>query len=272
MKYFKLFEQFLTESVTPEQRDKIFADATKWAEGLKLDYKKNDGFNGKGWFMVHTELGTWTLDLTGVTKKAGQNSNYQETYSEDRTNLKWYITYPGRSNSYNYKSNTKAGNLKTFKSLIERFEEVKKTLELAEKFLEIVGINDRKLKDSVSFSGENLKNLTVSYRICGDGDLDYTVDKYGTKDYVYQCRYKDNGRFERTTFDATKGELFYYTVLAGKPAIDKLEGYDTDKMLEILELLKDKPVEEVWKLIEKGDWKDLEHQFRGKLSGKKFGL
>jgi hypothetical protein len=275
MNLIRKFSEWVNESVTPEQKNKVFDEAEKWAKDLGLDVTSN--LEG-GWFMVRL-MGTWTLSLEASTKKSGQDSMHRQTYSRDYDNLKWYIEYPAVFSQYNSRGNKKPGNFKTFKTLIEKFQKIYENLLYVEKFLETLGV-DKKISGgrngTVRFEGNNLKELGLNYLI-GGGELAYRFDKYTTKDFIYDCRFvkaTTNGvnMFTRESFNPEKGEIFYYAALAAKRPIESAGKVDTDRIIEILEILKDRPREEVWKMIEKGDWKSLADRFRGKLSGTKFGL
>jgi len=267
----------MNESVTPEQKNKVFDEVEKWSKDSGFDVTSN--LEG-GWFMVRL-MGTWTLSLEASTKKSGQDSMHRQTYSRDYDNLKWYIEYPAVFSQYNSRGNKKPGNLKSFKALIEKFQKVYENFEYAEKFIEILGV-DKKISGgrngTVKFEGNDLKTLGVYYAIGGAwGDLHYKFDKYKTKDFIYECRFikdtkNDVRMFTTERFDPEKGEIFYYAALAAKYKMEMDGNEDTDMIVEILEILKDKPREEVWKMIEKGDWESIAYRFRGKLSGKKFGL
>lgn len=267
MNHISKFEEWrnVNESVTPEQKNKVFDEAEKWAKGLGLDVTSN--LEG-GWFMVHL-MGTWTLSLEASTAKKGQDSMYRQTYTRDYDNLKWYIEYPASFNQYNARGNKKPGNLKSFKALIEKFQKIYENLLYVEKFLETLGVERKIERQTTRFEGKNLKDLGVTWNISGDG-IDGSIgydEKLG-----YFSRYKmSSNAYGRHSFNPEKGEIFYFGALAAKNKIEE-SGNDFEMIDSILEILKDRPREEVWKMIEKGDWKSLADRFRGKLSGKKFGL
>ena len=273
--HIKKFTDWTTvnESVDTAQRDKIFKEAEKWADSIGLKYRHNNGMFGEGFFMVFTPFGTWHLKLEAAVKKSGQDSMYRETYSRDHSNLKWYIEYPKPFSQYNARANVKPGNLKTFKLQVEKFQKVYEKFTFLRNFLETLGVEE---EYKYRFHGNNLSDLGVSWSISTAGDIDFTVEDKKTGAFSYSARYKKDLTasygWERDNFDPEKGEIFYYGALAARPLIEKAGKVNFDRILPILEVLKDKPVEEVWKLLEKGDWKFLEDKFKGRVTGKKYGL
>jgi len=210
----KNYNQFINEHVTEETRDKIFNKAEEWAKSIGYDNVKADlSYDGGGYFMLNTPLGVWSLYLEASSKKSGQDSMYRQTYDKDRNNLKWYIKFPGRSNTYNHRSNTKAGSFNTFKKLFTEFQEVSKAFELARDFLNNFGVEIDVRKNS-NFSGKNLKELGVTFRITNDGDLAYTYDKYEGEIRKFSARFKINDKYEREYFNPNTGDILYYSLLA----------------------------------------------------------
>jgi hypothetical protein len=273
----------VNEGVTVEQRDKIFAEAEKWANSLdsKTDYitkvEISERTDGEGSFYVITRFGAWALELEASKRKAGEDSMYRPTYVSGE-NLKWYVKYPARYSQYSPRANYKSGNLKTFKLQVERFQKVYENFILIEKFLKTLGV-DREVdwwapNGTVYFTGKDLKDLGMTWKIAPDGEINYKPDSYFSAYYIDsdQSNHHNKNKWERSEFDVEKGEIFYFAALSAREVIEKAGKIDSETAISILEVLKDKPREEVWKLVEKGDWKSLADRFRGQLSGKKYGL
>ena len=219
-------------------------------------------FIGSTYIWVSDLFGLWRLELEKSVKKGRQDSMYRQTYdrSEDK---KWYITYPGEWNQYDSRGKTKPGNFKTFKAIIEEFIEVKKVFDKISFFLEnvlgIKGIDTQhsrsKEKFTVSFNG-NLKDLTC---------------------YFLNIRYSREDKWGKN--DPTKVQILHVLLSAGvgnnfsQPNFEKpLEevGKNLKEVLEVLEILKDKPLDDFIK--ENLSWDDIKKKYSGKLTGTKYGL
>lgn len=256
----------LNESVTPEQTEKVFAEAEKWSRetGIKIDTDKSGITQpfGSTYIWVSDLFGLWRLELEKSVKKGRQDSMYRQTYdrSEDK---KWYITYPGEWNQYDSRGKTKPGNFKTFKAIVEEFIEVKKVFDKISFFLEnvlgIKGIDTQhsrsKEKFIVNFNG-NLKDLRC---------------------YFLNIRYSREDKWEKN--DPTKVQILHALLSAGvgnnfsQPNFEKpLEevGKNLKEVLEVLEILKDKPLDDFIK--ENLSWEDIKKKYSGKLAGTKYGL
>jgi hypothetical protein len=125
-------------------------------------------------------------------------------------------------------------------------------------------------KVSVIYSGKNQKELYADLSL-----LDGNFYSPNDKNPFYRARVRAGElsagqiRYTSTEFDPSKGEVYYYAFLGAKP---KLDLKNTDLIEEILEILKDKPVEKVWEVIKSGDWEKIGNDLRGLRTGKKFGL
>jgi len=252
-----LFEQFINninEAVTAEQRDKAISKVEEWAkkEGYKIN-KSSIYHDQTAYIIVHTPTGAWSLNLEAATKKSGQDSMYRQTYTRDSSNLKWYIQYPGRTNSYNYRSNTKPGSPKTFIEIIEAFKEPSRLIMMYSEFLELIDDEYKFSDNNIHYSGKNLKALGISF-------MKLTFNR--EKGYY----------FNNMIVDPEKGEFLLQALNSFESSHDKKEAKNGKIVREILEILKDKPLDNVWDEIKNGNWKELANKYRGTIQGKNFGI
>ena len=256
----------INEGVTPEQAEKVFAEAEKWKQSSGIEVEINaDGLkNGWGstYINVRDIFGYWKLDLEKSTKKGGQDSMYRETYQRG-DDKKWYISYPGHWSQYNSRGRTKPGNLKTFKTIIEEFIEVKKVFDKISFFFEnslgIQGIDtthyQSKEKYVVTLDGRDLKSLTAYL-----GNISYG-------------REKKWGEIDPTKVEILLAMLStkdYGGLKFQKPI--EATGKNFAEILEILEILKDTPLDKFLEETKSGDWKEIRKKYLGRISGIKYGL
>jgi hypothetical protein len=275
----KLFEDWRSDNEKDPAVEKIVAQLETWAKSLDLEY--NVSWYGKAVTCGVRMMGYWTLEYEKSKVKGGQDSMYRQTY-ETRDNYKWTIKFPGRTSQYNYRANTKPGNFKTFKALVEKFMKVREKFFMVREFLDLLDhekfgkFGDINFGENVSYSGKNLKDLYATLNIQNEGTL-YTSLNYPTEATAHLWRgrhltldddsMKNSSRnIESGDFDPESGALFYYALLASRSK-EKPE-YD-EELLAALEVVKDQPVEKVWKLIKSGE---LKTKYSGAVAGKKFKL
>lgn len=268
----KSFSNWLVEGVTPEQADKEVEKMQKWADtkGIEIKVHNSDYSESKQIFFT-TAFNFWELDLEASSKKGGQNSNYQQTYSKDRNNLKWYYTVPGQaSNSYNYRSNKKAGNFNTLKGFMEIGLELEKTFEICAQFLSTLGLefdakdNYKGTHKKLVWSIQSKTDYSVKLRLPSKNgiSLDFSANDGWS---VWFSPAQGNGK--RNKIDISNGSFFlelYNTLVECEN--------DLDKNAElVLNAISNKPFEEVWNIIKGGNWKEIVVPYRGH-NMKKFGV
>lgn len=256
----------INEGVTSEQAEKVFAEAEKWKQSSGIEVEINSEGLKNGWgstyIWVREIFGLWKLELEKSTKKGGQDSMYRETYQRG-DDKKWYISYPGRWSQYDSRGRTKPGNLKTFKTLVEEFIEVKKVFDKISFFFEnalgIKGIDtthhESREKLVVTVAGKDLKNLSA---YCGS--ISYNREKkWGEIDPIKveillaALSSKDGGGFKFK-----------------KPVEET--GKNFEEILEILEIIKDQPLDNFLEETKHGDWKVIRKKYAGRISGNRYGL
>jgi hypothetical protein len=149
----------------------------------------------------------------------------------------------------------------------------------AYELLKLLGVDEKTLEDyTAQYGGKNQKDLFISISLPKG-----TLYAPGKNTPNYEARFQNekewadyqkgtSGSFSEytvTEFDPTKGELYFYTFLGAKP---KLDQKNVELIEDILETLKDKPVEKVWETIKSGDWEKIANDTRGSRTGKKFGI
>ncbi len=259
------FNEWLNEGMDPtttiEKTTPIFEE---WAKKLGLAYESyipNYGSLGANYYIKFPLMGVWTLILEKSQRSTGrQDSMYRPQY-EKSENYKWYIKFPVRYSQYSPRNGYLAGNLKSFQALILKVMEVEEVFNKVKDFADLLGF-DKDMQPH--FSGKNQKELSMAMRV-GSGDIYAPTEKYPE----YRVRYESENRYENVSFDHTKGEFYYYGFLLLKP---KLELENLELIEEVLEVLKDKPVEKVWETIKSGDWDKIAKDTSGIRSGRKFGL
>lgn len=274
----KLFEDWRSDNEKDPAVEKIVDQLETWAKSLDLEC--NVSWYGKAVTCGVRMMGYWTLAYEKSKVKGGQDSMYRQTY-ETKDNYKWSITFPGRTSQYNFRANTKSGNFKTFKALVEKFMGVKEKFEMVGNFLDLLDhekfgkLRDINFGENISYSGKNLKDLYASLNIAYEGTL-YTRLNYPTEATANfwrgrhltldDAKMKTSSNIDSGDFDPETGALFYYALLASRSK-EKPE-YD-EELLAALDVVKDKPVDEVWKLIKSGE---LKTKYSGAVAGKKFKL
>jgi hypothetical protein len=257
----------LNENVTPEQALKVFDEAEKWGRetGIEVSMDKEhlDSPYANNYVYAKNIFGLWRLDLEKSTKKAGQNSNYQETY-ERGTGKKWYITYPGNFNSYNHRSRTFAGNFKTFKSLVEEFLEVKKVYDKVSVLFESMGlgkiVTDHHQSEQGTFviyiGGKNLKSL-------------YTAINGNTTQMMVLYSREEGWK----GINPEKTEIFHEALRYVKAYYRKVSEIENlDECMSILESLKEVPTDEFLRDLETSGWKGIKDKYKGRIAAKKYDL
>ena len=272
----KSFSNWLVEGVTPEQADKEIAKMQKWADEKSVEMEVCTYGQDKQIFFA-TAFNRWELSLEAAVKKSGQNSNYQQTYSKDRDNLKWYYTVPGQSsNSYNYRDNKKPGNFNTLKGFMETALELEKTFEICSQFLSTLGLefdakdNYKGTHKKLVWSIKSKTEYSIKLRLPSkEGSINLEYDSNpssrGSEWEVWFNPPKSTGK--RTQIDISNGS-FFLEIYNGLAICEN----DLNKDAEIaLNALANKPFDEVWNIIKGGNWKEIAHTYRGhKL--KKFGV
>jgi hypothetical protein len=209
----KSYLQFINEGVSPETRDKIFAKAVQFAKEMGYGDVEPTINSYMSYVFINTEIGTWGLELEQAAKKGSiSNYSFSQEYSRDENNLKWYIKFPGRSSRYDHRSNKKAGSFNTLKKLMIDFKNAEDAFIIVRDFLNAFGKEIDLNK--TNWGGKSLKALGVDLSLSFDGNLYYNYFK-SLDTRKFEARYKmEDGKFTRTFFDATTGELLYYALLA----------------------------------------------------------
>ena len=275
----KSFANWLVEGVTPEQADKEIAKMQKWADekGIEIKVHDSDYSESKQIFFT-TAFNFWELNLEASSKKGGQNSNYQQTYSKDRDNLKWYYTVPGQSsNSYNYRSNKKAGNFNTLKGFIEIALELEKTYEICAQFLSTLGLefdpkdNYKGIHKKLVWNIKSKTDYSTGLRLPSSNRTVKLEFNQSEKSYVnngWDVWFSPaQGNAKRNHIDISNGSLFleiYNALVECENNLDKDAGV-------VLNAIVDKPFETVWNTIKGGNWKELVIPYRGRKL-KKYGV
>jgi hypothetical protein len=260
----KRYKEWLLES-EGSLTEKVKADFEKWVTSLGLEHWVHESsFDEEVSFNLRM-MGVWSLSYEKSKTKGRQDSMYRQTYNTGST-YKWYISYPAPHSQYNYRSNVKSGNFKTFKALIEKFLKVNEKIQMMREFLSL--IDEEEFKDlKVSFSGKNLKDLEADIRITRDGNI-YTGDE------KWKGRYGEKGsggglQFQREEFDPETGALFCYSFLGTRTMLN--QDLDT-KILSIVDAVRDLPVGKAWEVLKSGDWEEIATHLRGSISGKRYGV
>lgn len=171
----KLFEDWRSDNENDPAVEKIATQLEAWAKSLDLEC--NISWYGKAVTCGVRMMGYWTLEYEKSKVKGRQDDMYRQTY-ETKDTYKWTITFPGRTSQYDYLANTKPGNVKTFKRLIEKFMKVGEKFKMVGKFLDLLNhekygkINDTNIYGgNVHYSGKNLKDLYAQLNIEYEGTL-----------------------------------------------------------------------------------------------------
>lgn len=263
----KKYNDWLNEGVDPDAAiEKTTPQFEAWAKSLNLEYETDiPGYvKGASYYVTIPIMGLWILKLEEGKRSTGrQDSMYRPQY-ESSGNYKWYMKYPSRYSQYSPRQGYLPGNLKSFKAVVEKYVEVGKVFGKAHELYDLLNVNAEQMKKvSVTYAGKNQKELYADLSLL-DGNFYSPNDK--TPFYKARFRTLETRSID---FDPLKGEVYYYAFLGAKP---KLELKNADLIEEILELLKDKPVEKVWEVIKSGDWEKIGNDLRGSRTGKKFGL
>ena len=279
----KLFEDWRSDNEKDPTVEKIVAQLETWAKSLDLEC--NVSWYGKAVTCGVRMMGYWTLQYDKSKTKGRQDDMYRQTY-ETKDTYKWTITFPGRTSQYDYRANTKPGNAKTFKSLIEKFMEVRTKFDMVGEFLDLIDHEKySKMRETniyggnVHYSGKNLKDLYANLNIEYEGTL-YTKVNYPTEATVNFWRGRhltlDDSKLTNTSnnidsgdFDPETGALFYYTLLASR---SKKEPEYDEGLLAALEVVKDQPIEKVWTQLKTGDWESFKKKYAGAVAGKEYGV
>ena len=279
MSYFQLFEEFT--STGNESLDKIYQAIIKWAptvgyveieDNRSSDRPENSWYFSKhydgGSFWFTTPYGMWHLDCESKKTKGGQNSNYQETYNSNSEKKAWYIHFPVRSSSYNHRSNVKAGNFNSFKKIFEIAVLTNKVYDKALEFLSLFGDKDHQEVNLKVYLEKwrkvdwDLKTLNTSLRF-KDGTM-----KYYNERKEWEClQYIPDSNVHRTAkalIDINTGELYAHTF--------RMSGIDDEAIQTILDMLADRPIDEVWALIKDNNWQDLQKKYVVDISMKNLGF
>ena len=216
----KLFEDWLNEEIQNDAVDKVIAQFESWAKSLNLNYGVDKYYNS---VVCHVKLmGYWTLEYEKSKTKGKQDSMYRQTYNTGDTH-KWYIKYPARFSQYSPRANVKSGNLKTFKSLIERFMKTKEKFDMVHEFLRL--LDSEKFKSyNVNYSGKNLKDLEAAFDLPGGTIYDRPSSFSQSSDNLWRARYRaldrnanpHNSQIALDNFDPETGYLFYYAKISIK--------------------------------------------------------
>lgn len=277
----KLFEDWRSDNEKDPAVEKIVDQLETWAKSLDLEY--NVSWYGKAVTCGVRMMGYWTLEYEKSKVKGGQDSMYRQTY-ETKDTYKWTIKFPGRTSQYNFRANTKPGNFKTFKGLVEKFMKVKEKFIMVGKFLDLLDhekfskLSDINFGENISYSGKNLKDLYATLNIAYEGTL-YTKLNYPTEATANfwrgrhltldDSKMKTSSNIDSGDFDPETGALFYYALLASRSK-EKPE-YD-EELLAALDVVKDQPVEKVWAQLKTGDWESFKKKYAGAVAGKEYGV
>jgi hypothetical protein len=259
----------LNEGVTPEQAEKVFAEAEKWSKAtgieIETDTKGLTSWMGSTYIWVRDLFGLWQLNLEKSTKKGGQDDMWRQTYQRSDEN-KWYITYPGRWSQYDSRGRTKPGNFKSFKAIIEEFMEVKKVF------------------DKVSFFFENalgIKKIDTTHYQNSNGEYVVTLQGKDLKSLTAYCGSLGYSREKKwENIDPTKVEVLHrilstknYEGLKFRKPVEEA-GKNFDYILEILEILKEEPLDKFLEDTKSGNWEEFQknRNYSGKVVSKKYGL
>lgn len=280
----KKYNDWLNEGVDPDAAvEKTTPQFEAWAKTLGVKYETDKSTWGKGvrYYVTIPHMGMWILMLEEGRKSTGrQDSMYRPQY-ESSGNYKWYIKYPCRYSQYSPRQGYLTGNLKSFKEVVEKLMGISEVFGRAYELLKLLGVDEKTLKDyTAQYGGKNQKDLFISISLPGG-----TLYAPGKNTPNYEARFrtpeKEWAAYQKgasgsvfseytvTEFDPTKGELYYYAFLGAKP---KLDQKNVELIEDILETLKDKPVEKVWETIKSGDWEKISHDTRGLRTSKRFGL
>ena len=270
----KKYNDWLNEGVDPDAAiEKTTPQFEAWAKSLNLKYETDiPGYvKGARYYVTIPFMGLWILMIEEGRRSTGrQDSMYRPQY-EDSGNYKWYMKYPTRYSQYSPRQGYLPGNLKSFKAVVEKYVEVGKVFGKAHELYDLLNVTAEQMKNvSVTYTGKNQKELYADLSLLNGSFISPTY-----KTPFYTARFRKHEKSELlpgytvTEFDPLKGEVYYYAFLGAKP---KLELKNADLIEEILELLKDKPVEKVWEVIKSGDWEKIGNDLRGSRTGKKFGL
>ena len=276
----KLFEDWRSDNEKDPAVEKIVDQLETWAKSLDLEY--NVSWYGKAVTCGVRMMGYWTLEYEKSKVKGGQDTMYRQTY-ETKDNYKWTIKFPGRTSQYNFRANTKPGNFKTFKALVEKFMKVKEKFELVGEFLDLLDhekfgkLSDINFGENTNYSGKNLKDLECGFTLPGGTIYDRVSYPNESTANLWRARYRaldrDNNanrsEIDLTNFDPETGSLFYYALLATRT--QKEPEYD-EGLLAALEVVKDQPVEKVWLQLKTGDWESFKKKYAGAVAGKEYGV
>lgn len=266
----KKYDDWLNEGVDPDVAiEKTTPQFEAWAKSLNLKYETDiPGYvKGARYYVTIPHMGLWILMLEEGRRSTGrQDSMYRPQY-EDSGNYKWYMKYPCRYSQYSPRQGYLTGNFKSFKEIIERVMVISEVFEKVYEFIKLLGVDEENLKNfSAEYNGKNQKDLYVSIKL-PLGNI--FVQNVRNPDYKITTIPKIAGSYSSSSLDANKGELYYYVFLACKL---KLKLKKLDIIEDILEALKDKPVEKVWETIKSGDWEKIGNDTRGLRTSKRFGL
>jgi hypothetical protein len=265
------FNEFLNENITPEQIKKVENDAIKWANSRDIKteiYVPSIRRSEELTIYFRTKYSRWGLSYEPTAKKYVDpySRSHGQSYKTDDTNLKWYIILPVESSRYDYRSNKRSGNLASIKNLLNMYLDIEKTLIKVSDFLNLLGI-EHKIKITKYYIERNSIYVTI--------DLSHGAQLEILKDTKQAgVSWKLRNKSGLGNIDHEKGDIFY--VLA-----DMLYDYDTSDEntmlpINVLEILRDKSVEDVWNKIKnctsEDKWKEVFHAIRGLSAGKKFNF
>jgi hypothetical protein len=276
----KLFEDWRSDNEKDPAVEKIVDQLETWAKSSDLEY--NVSWYGKAVTCGVRMMGYWTLAYEKTKVKGGQDSMYRQTY-ETKDNYKWTIKFPGRTSQYNFRANTKPGNFKTFKGLVEKFMKVREKFFMVSEFLDLLDhekfgkLGDTNFGENTNYSGKNLKDLECGFTLPGGTIYDRVLYPNETTANLWRARYRaldmdsnvNQSEIDLTNFDPETGSLFYYALLATRT--QKEPEYD-ESLLAALEVVKDQPVEKVWAQLKNGDWESFKKKYAGAVAGKEYGV
>lgn len=263
----KLFNEWLAENDSPDKNEKIVADLVKWGESLEgvneVTISKYSG--GQVSMFFKTNYGVWCMNLEAARKKKGVDDfTFSQTYSTDYSNLKWYMSWPNEYNRYNHRANVKQASPKTFKTVLI---EALKVYEVFDKTVEFSELLDKKVEKWKKARLDFKTNADFSIQMAlSNGEIAYAHGEstnLGISKWVVLWKDKDGTR-HRESLDLLTGDFYFKLLKAIDPNNEKVE--------DILDILKDKPADNVWETIKSGDWNSVAHQLRGSLTGKKYNI
>ncbi len=135
------FSEWLVENESSDKNQKIAEDIEKWGKSLSgaNEVSISKFYGNQITIYFKTNYGCWMLSLEAAHKKKGIDSySFNQTYSKDENNLKWYMSWPSAYNRYNHRSDKKLISIKTFKTIFEKVMTIYEIFDKAVEFSELL--------------------------------------------------------------------------------------------------------------------------------------